>query len=188
MKLLIINPNSSQSITDNLITVVRPIPEFQFDFFTGPPSAPSSINNSHDGKVSAKACLGKLKSDLAYLEYDGYLVCCYSDHPLVGDLRELVSVPVMGIFQASLLYSLNYATEATKVGILTSNKSWEQILDNSLLDFFDSRNLPKFMTPTLAADVDVLRLTDPENYAKIKKKIGVLIAQNAKITSSLWTR
>ncbi|KAH3665664.1 hypothetical protein OGAPHI_003852 [Ogataea philodendri] len=181
MKLLLINPNSSKSITDNLQTVLKPIPGIEFHFFTGPPESPPSINNSAEGLISAAACLAKLQQDPQLLQYDGYLICCYSDHPLVGQLRNLVKVPIMGIFQASLLYSLNYTTNNSKVGILTSNRSWEEILDQSLLDFFGTATLPKFIVPTLAADVDVLKLTDPDNYAKLQHKIRYLISQDAKI-------
>ena len=40
------------------------------------------------------------------LNYDGYLVCCYSDHPLVYSLGKLTKKPVMGIMQATLLFAL----------------------------------------------------------------------------------
>ncbi|ODV84264.1 hypothetical protein CANARDRAFT_177131 [[Candida] arabinofermentans NRRL YB-2248] len=162
------------------------VPGFTYSYFTGPPSSPPEINNTEDGLSSAKACMEKINENPEeYLNYDGYLICCFSDHPLVHQLSNIVNVPVMGIFQACVLYALNSANDDNKVAILTSSKSWETILDNSLLKFFNGSNtphdLPSFFLPTLASDVDVLKLADPENYAKLQGKIQQLIDQNARI-------
>ncbi|GME83501.1 unnamed protein product [Ambrosiozyma monospora] len=192
-RILIINPNSSESMTQGLSTLITTPPSgFQLEFFTAPPTAPPSINNSEEGLLSCQECLKELKSKpIKYLEYDGYLVGCYSDHPLVYELRKLVGTKaqVMGIFQASVLYSLNSASEENKVAILTSGKDWEPILDEAVYRFFNgkgavekktySESLPPIFIPTLAAGVDVLKLADPDNYNILKNKVNQLIAQNA---------
>ncbi|CDK29701.1 unnamed protein product [Kuraishia capsulata CBS 1993] len=132
--LLIINPNSSKSVTDNLEQILKPIPEIEFQFFTGPSSAPPEIDGPETSHQSTEACFPILKEK--YLgRFDGYLVCCYSDHPLIYKLREVTTKPVLGIFQATMLYSLAYAGSAYKFAILTSTSSWEKILDDAILDF-----------------------------------------------------
>ncbi|OWB57271.1 isomerase activity protein [[Candida] boidinii] len=206
--LLIINPNSSKSVTDNLETIVSPIPGFTFEYFTGPPESPKEIDGSETAHQSTEACLPVLKEK--YLDrFDGYLVCCYSDHPLIYELRKLVKVPVLGIFQATVLYSLGYCDINNKFAILTSTNSWEKILDDSLKDFFygtekvggesvtatgswydyfysfifgsSSRSLPLFALPTVAANVDVLELQDPKKFEELKGKVQKLVDEGAKI-------
>lgn len=80
------------------------IGQTHFEYFTAP-SGVSSINNEDDARVSAEHCLPVLKEKLS--DFDAFLVCCYSEHPLVPRLRsELAKLgsakPVTGIFEASI--------------------------------------------------------------------------------------
>ena len=81
-KILIINPNTTESMTNALKPLVNSL-DFtttSFDFFTAPSGVPS-INNEADAAVSAKACLPTLQKQIH--AYDAFLICCYSQHPLV---------------------------------------------------------------------------------------------------------
>jgi Asp/Glu/hydantoin racemase len=157
------------------------------DYYTGPtetnPPAPPSINNHEDAVISTKACLQDFKSNNNphYLNnYNGYLIACYSDHPLVSELQALVKpgTVVMGIFQASILYAMHYASSDYKAAILTSGRDWESLLDMAIIKFCASSQ-NKFVNdkfiPTLASDIPVLDLNKPESYPKIKMKIQNLI-------------
>lgn len=193
--ILIINPNSSASITENLKDILEPPSDFLFSFFTGPsPERRKSeetiahleeytINDHDDGRadhatttknansnlsvaaldsaskyapiisapiglyappqidsystsvMSAAACLPFVKPIIK--DHDAFLVACFSDHPLVGMLREVVPAhkPVMGIFNASVLTSLSLGT---RFAIVTTAKVWERLLDDAVLSMLGS--------------------------------------------------
>jgi Asp/Glu/hydantoin racemase len=133
MQLLVINPNSSKSITDGLkesLDAITP-PETQLLYFTAPAHAPKAISNVITANQTATACYEALVKSGAIQKYDGFLVSCcksffvrtksskiltqnvlpVSDHPLVHMLREHLiidhsSKPVVGIFEAAVLHSL----------------------------------------------------------------------------------
>ncbi|AOA61027.1 hypothetical protein PP7435_CHR1-0467 [Komagataella phaffii CBS 7435] len=190
-KILVVNPNSSKSITDNLEQLVSVPHSYELQFYTAPPEAPKSINNEDDALVSAEICFPALKKRIDESPVDGVLVCCFSDHPLVPMLtKEFPSIKALGIFQGSLLYSLGLATDDHKFAILTSNNQWERILDDSLLDFFygkgstiekREKKLPSYCLPTIAANVEVLELQDPKKFKKLQEKVQKLVDEGAKI-------
>lgn len=175
--LLIINPNSSKSVTDNLEFILTAPPHTTLTFYTGPPNAPPEIIDYETSLSSANACFPELR-DSYINKYDGFLVCCFSDHPLIYMLREITDKPIFGIFQASLTYSLTQSP--SKFGILTSTKSWESILDNSTDDFFGGYRCPLFQG-TVASEVDVLKLSDPTYFSKLVEKAKVLSGRESRI-------
>ncbi|KAJ6574865.1 Asp/Glu/hydantoin racemase [Mycena capillaripes] len=104
--ILVINPNSSQSVTDGLEETVRAPPESTITFYTAPVNAPPSINDATTGTLSAAACFQDIVEKGLIDKYDGFLVSCFSDHPLVHMLRETTTKPVIGILEASVAHSL----------------------------------------------------------------------------------
>ncbi|PWY81546.1 carbon-nitrogen hydrolase [Aspergillus sclerotioniger CBS 115572] len=102
LRILLINPNSTPSMTTNCINLVTPTlpPDVSLHGFTAPVPAPTAIEGILDGVLSAAASLSALLP-LAD-QYDAFLVACYSDHPLIRALREELPAPVMGIMEASL--------------------------------------------------------------------------------------
>lgn len=103
-----------------------------YTFFTAP-SGPPSINNADDAGASAIACHQALFSYLN--SHDGFLVACYSEHPLVKLLRERTPKPVVGIFEASISTSLNLLGDREKFGIVTTGKIWESLLTDGVQRF-----------------------------------------------------
>ena len=105
VKILVINPNSSEKVTKNLEKQLLNRKMFNC-FYTGPSDSPKEITPT-TSLQSEKAVLEDFKVNIEdRLNYDGYLVCCYSDHPLVYSLGKLTKKPVMGIMQATLLFAL----------------------------------------------------------------------------------
>jgi len=106
------------------------------EYFTAP-TGPKSINNEDDAVESVKHCLPALEKILD--QHDGYLVACYSKHPLVSILKgESVNggrKPVTGIFEASVSTSLQIIHPDEKFGIVSTGKVWEQILSEAVVDF-----------------------------------------------------
>lgn len=111
--------------------------ETNYTFFTAP-SGPKSINNEDDAVESAKHCMPYLKSLLK--DHGGFLVACYSQHPLVQQLKSLPIIqqhgkPVTGIFEASVAMSLLFIAPDEKFGIVSTGKVWETILTDAVQDF-----------------------------------------------------
>ncbi|PYH35321.1 carbon-nitrogen hydrolase [Aspergillus neoniger CBS 115656] len=103
IRVLLINPNSTPSMTDTCISMVKPTlpPDVEIVPFTAPIPAPSAIEGSLDAVLSAAAAVRAILPIAD--QYDAFLVACFSDHPLVYALREELSAPVIGIMEAGLM-------------------------------------------------------------------------------------
>ncbi|ODQ45914.1 hypothetical protein PICMEDRAFT_34341 [Pichia membranifaciens NRRL Y-2026] len=191
--ILVLNPNSTDAMTRSLQSEVESLnlpSSYQIDYYTGPVAkSPPSINNQEDADCSTKACIEDFDNRCPhiYKVYDGYLIACYSDHPLVNELQTKITrsgVVVMGIFQASMLYAMNFASQNNKAAILTSGHDWEPLLDRAITKFCanDRGSFPatKFI-PTLAAGIPVLDLHKPENYPHLKDCIQQLVENDVGI-------
>lgn len=179
-------------MTDALKPLIKPVPKFVIEYYTGPPSAPKEIDGYETSRQSAELCFPELKAKLD--DYDGFLIACFSDHPLIHQLKLISAKPVLGIFQSSVLYALTQ-TPAKKFAILTSNNDWEKILDLSLYEFFKGPSdgdrgldhdfvksqLPNFTLPTLASNVNVLELKDPAKFKLLQSKVDKLVLEGVDV-------
>lgn len=87
ISILLINPNSSASVTDCIARSSQTSrSDVQITMFQAPANAPKTIDNFVTSVLSAAACFPILHDQVA--AYDGFIVACYSDHPLVHMLRE----------------------------------------------------------------------------------------------------
>lgn len=114
--------------------MVRPPPGTMVQYYTsadGPPCIDGVRTSIH----SSSAALGPLIQGNALGSHDGFLVACYSAHPLVECLREMTTKPVMGIFQASVFWALSLGG---RFGIVTTNRKWNYILTKSVHDLIGS--------------------------------------------------
>ncbi|PVI02410.1 hypothetical protein DM02DRAFT_653554 [Periconia macrospinosa] len=140
--ILIIQPNSTQSMTDALKPLVDSLQfkDTTHAYFTAP-SGPKSINNEDDAAESVHHCLPALSTLLP--QHDGFLVACYSPHPLVPRLKSHPAItssrgggkPITGIFEASVTYSLQIIHPHESFGIVSTGKVWEDILSDAVVDF-----------------------------------------------------
>ena len=78
LKLLVINPNSSQSITDGLKESLDPLtpPKTRLSYFTAPSHAPAAISNIITANQTATYCYEELLKTKAIEEFDGFLIRC----------------------------------------------------------------------------------------------------------------
>lgn len=143
-KILVINPNSSESMTDSLDHLINNLNEqmpFSAEIHTyTAPSGPPSINDETDALESARIVLLDLETELT--QYDAFLVACYSVHPLVGMLRERLAphLHVTGIFEASISTALNLlplqsGEKGSKFGIVSTGTYWESALSEGVKKF-----------------------------------------------------
>lgn len=104
MKILCINPNSSQEVTESIEKICRKYAlsdtEIEVKCIK---EAPSGIESYRDAAISEKHLLERFEEWKE--QYDGFIVACHSDIG-VDLLRELTDKPVIGIGEASMLFAL----------------------------------------------------------------------------------
>lgn len=81
VKLLVINPNTTRSMTQGLKDALEPLtpPGTALTFYTAPAElgAPPAISDIYTGVQSAQACARDIIHEKKLLDlYDGFLVCC----------------------------------------------------------------------------------------------------------------
>jgi Asp/Glu/hydantoin racemase len=132
-----------------------------------------SINDEDDAAISAKHCLPALLEVLA--DYDAFLVCCYSHHPLVALLRAEVAKagfkkPVTGIFEASVATCLQSIDATDKFGIVSTGSQWEIILADAVTDLLGSSASTRYAgTKTTGLNADELHSTPKPEVDKRMK-------------------
>ncbi|KAI9822609.1 MAG: hypothetical protein M1827_000328 [Pycnora praestabilis] len=132
INILLINPNSTSSMTTACLqSLESTLPtNCTVAGFTAPLPAPSAIEGHLDGVLSAAACIRAI-TPIAH-QYDGFLVACFSDHPLIKALREEVQGPVIGIMEASL-----YAARMLggRFGIVTTSARSQIMMDDAIRNY-----------------------------------------------------
>jgi Asp/Glu/hydantoin racemase len=90
IRLLILNPNSSSSITSALFAALSPhTPPGVTLTFHNPSTGPPGIHDAVTAQQSTDACLSELTGASPTLDledFDGVLVSCFSEHPLISAL------------------------------------------------------------------------------------------------------
>ena len=133
IKLLLLNPNSSSSMTDGMLRAISSMPSsavLSITPYTAPAPSPASINDSNDILASHDAVIDD-QSITRDGPFDGILVACYSQHSLVNTLaRRNPDMAVTGIFEASTLAVLGLGVE--RWGIVTTGAFWEEHLRSAV--------------------------------------------------------
>ena len=157
-------------MTDALKPIVKSLgfTDVQFDYFTAPSKEAVTLPDGHvihgipsidSGEDSAKSALYCKPFVLPLVaKYDGFLVACYSAHPLVGILKDAIrktmeeGTParrkfVTGIFEASVTTSLsmissfhfldergglNKAEASDAFGIVSTGSIWKDELSHAV--------------------------------------------------------
>lgn len=180
MKILLVNPNSSEKVSRNMRDVLTPPEEVDLETYTAPASAPREITGVETSKTSESIVLNDIRNRNIAEKYDGFIVCCYSDHPLIKSLAALSGKPVIGIMQATLLYAL-LNPSLQKLFILTSTSGWEPILDQGIIDFLGVDEFPiKKFQKTIGLDIAVTNLANEEEYGKIREKVTHILKSQYK--------
>jgi Asp/Glu/hydantoin racemase len=131
INILLINPNATESMTTNCITILQSTlpPDVAVHPFTAPSPAPTAIESETDAILSAAAAFRALVPLQQTHDYDAMLVACFRYHPLIQMLREEFEIPVIGIMEASLFAA---KTLGARIGVLATGKRsalahWESV-------------------------------------------------------------
>lgn len=154
ISILVINPNSSESMTAVLKPLLSDLlhPHLSLDFYTAPASAPPSINDAETSALSTSVTFpsllpflrardhnGEDTQDPEHHGYSAYLVACYSPHPLTSSIRAHSTAPVLNIFEASILHA---RVLCRPFGIVTTGKYWEDVLADGVRQFLVGSDAP----------------------------------------------
>ncbi|MBJ7328905.1 MAG: aspartate/glutamate racemase family protein [Solirubrobacteraceae bacterium] len=116
MKLLVINPNTTQAMTDAIgesaRAAARPGTEIEA---ISPAWGPASIEGHVEEALAAAATLDTIAK--VGDEYDGIAIACYGDPGLYA-ARELSPVPVVGIAESSMLMATMVAHSFSVVTVI----------------------------------------------------------------------
>ena len=96
MRLLIINPNSTQSMTDAILASAQAATDFEVEAWTSH-DGPPSIQGEEDGLRAVPPLLELIKSAT---DFDAIIIACFDDTGL-AEAKALANVPVIGIGEAS---------------------------------------------------------------------------------------
>ncbi len=100
MKILIINPNSDQEMTDLIQKSARAFARDEYDVDCLPtPGAPKFIETYEDQVDAAPGMIQIIKENEA--AYDAFIVACHCD-PNLDVIKEISNKPVVGIGEASM--------------------------------------------------------------------------------------
>ena len=100
MRILVINPNTTQAMTDEIGHAARAVaaPTTEIDC-TSPDGGPRSIEGFADETIAAYHTLETVARTQG--QYDGYVIACFGDPGLYA-CREVSDVPVVGIAEAAM--------------------------------------------------------------------------------------
>ncbi len=124
MRILMINPNTSENFTKRIEKVAKQyaLPSTEV-VAANPISGPRSIESIYDELLSAAGTLEVLLSE--HDNYDAFGIACYSDHPTIYASREIIDKPVIGIAEATMYMACMLGH---KFSIVTTNDEWEPLL------------------------------------------------------------
>lgn len=107
MRILLVNPNSSEMITEKIRATAKKYAEKDDVFETITlEKSPACIETPSDELLAGIETVSELKKREG--TYDAAVICCFSD-PGLAAARQLIKVPVIGICEAAVLLSRLYS-------------------------------------------------------------------------------
>ncbi|KIW92205.1 uncharacterized protein Z519_07189 [Cladophialophora bantiana CBS 173.52] len=172
-RVLIINPNGSSAVTQLIKSGIdRHLdPETLSTYWTCPGGPP--VLQCHDIDQNADTCFQLLLDTTE--DYDGFLLACYADHPLVTLLRVRVDPkPIVGIFEASIYAALSGLQPAKRFAILTTGEAYEKQLQEGVVRLLGKSRADSCFAGVVSTGVDILDFAkNSQGIVEAKIKAGV---------------
>ncbi|MFR1356683.1 MAG: aspartate/glutamate racemase family protein [Ruthenibacterium lactatiformans] len=103
MRILLLNPNSTQMVTQRIQRAAAPYQSAELEITAATAKkAPPAIETAMDELQASIAVLEELEARKG--TYDGAALCCFSD-PGLDAAKELCDVPVVGMCEAAVYFS-----------------------------------------------------------------------------------
>ena len=128
MKILVINPNTSEEFNRKLNQTAKEYALSSTEVkVISSKSGPKSIEGIYDEALSVQ---GTIEAFVDHEKgFDGCVVACYSDPLAVYALREITTKPVLGIAEASIHLA---CLLGNKFSIVTTNERWGPLLQEAV--------------------------------------------------------
>ena len=139
--IILLNPNSSTKVTEGLKSEVANASdgEYTITVESAPPEAPESIYDTASGVHSAAECYKR-----NYTSYDGIIVACFSQHPLIPMLRERYKYKqTIGVLEASIAAAL--LSPSKKFGFVTTSTHWIHEFEDAVTQTIGSTASERFV-------------------------------------------
>lgn len=170
MKILLVNPNTTASMTRKIASVARDVAGADTEIIaTNSQNGPPSIQ----GFLDVATCIPGLLDEVArHPEVDAIVIACFDDTGLDA-VRTLVDVPVLGIGEAAYHAA---SMIANKFSVITTLSRSVPGLENNLMRY----GLDRKCARVRATDIPVLKLEegDPATLDKIRSEIRDAISQD----------
>ena len=171
MKILVINPNTTTSMTDKIATAARAVARPNTEIVaTNSKIGPASIQ----GFMDVATCVpGMLKEVARHPDVDAIVIACFDDTGLDA-VRTSVSVPILGIGEAAYHAA---SMIANKFSVITTLSRSVPGLENNLMRY----GLAQKCTKVRATEIPVLRLEegDPAMLEKIRAEVREAIEEDS---------
>lgn len=170
MRLLVINPNTTDSMTQKIARAARAIARPDTEIIgTSSQSGPKSIQ----GYLDVAHCVPGLLEEVArHGDVDAIVIACFDDTGLDA-VRSLVSVPVLGIGEAAYHAA---SMVANKFSVVTTLSRSVPGLESNLLRY----GLAQKCARVRATEIPVLKIEegDPATLDKIRLEIRLAIEED----------
>jgi allantoin racemase len=164
MRIKVINPNTTQSMTDTIAAAAREVAAPGTEIVaTSPAMGPASIEDHYDEAFSVIGVLDEVRKGEAD-GCDGYIIACFGDPGLLA-AREIARGPVIGIAEAAMHMASLVSTGFSVVSTLERSRP---ILEH-LVEAYGMRRACRSVRAT---DIAVLDLEKPESNAR-----GAILAE-----------
>lgn len=154
MKIKVINPNTTASMTQKIGAVARSVANPGTEIIaSNPEMGPVSIEGHYDEALSVVGILDEIRKGEAE-GVDGYVIACFGDPGLLA-ARELAKSPVIGIAEASM-----HAASFISTGFsIVTTLSRTRIIAQHLVENY---GMTRFCRKIRAIDLPVLSLEEDE--------------------------
>lgn len=168
MKILVMNPNSTKSMTDKIVESARRTASAGTQIVgASGTDAPASIQGHHDEAMSVPGLIKRLQQ--AEKEgIDGVVVACFDD-PGIGACREVFSGPVIGICEAAVKAA---SMLSTSFSVVTTLPRSVPVIE----DLIHGYGLSHRCRRVRSAEIPVLALEEPGSGAREKVRDEILKA------------
>lgn len=168
MKILVINPNTTVSMTEKIGAAARGVAAAGTEVVAvNPDQGPASIEGHYDEALCLPGLLDEVRKGEA-AGFQGYVIACFDD-PGLGACREIARGPVVGICEAAMLAASTIATGFT---VVTTLPRANPVIEELAIRYGQERRCRRVR----AADIPVLALEEPGSNAREKVREEVLRA------------
>lgn len=168
MDILVVNPNSTQSMTDKIVEAAQAVASSGTVIHGATAAnAPASIEGHYDEAMSLPGLLARVREAEAQ-GIDGIVVACFDD-PGIAACREVATGPVLGICEAAVKAA---SMLATSFSVVTTLPRSVPVIEHLIHGYGLSHQCRRVRS----AAIPVLALEEPGSNARIKVRDEILRA------------